>query len=267
MTLTPKHYVTTRYDELRSACLPPPLFPRQGLEDKSLTPSARDSQKVLSTDYASFSLFGLYFTYITGALIILASYTLGLLLACLHRTRGCLEHHAFLEWATDETLQLQRLAYQGLGSGSWSGYTDAVPRTRPGEALGSLPLAYAAAATDGKKPLREEEGVPLGDAGEKGGEPGCGTRRAGGGGATVAAGQDVGVVDGSEAVTITVCTSSGSVAPSRASCASRDEHSPMYDGDTVVSPLSTDYHDEGEEPRLHDAATHGGCSPSRRGTT
>lgn len=47
-----------------------------------------------------------------------------------------------LEWAATETLQLQRAGYQGMGSGTWSGHADAIPRTRPGEVLGNLPLAY-----------------------------------------------------------------------------------------------------------------------------
>lgn len=47
-------------------------------------------------------------------------------------------------------MQLQRLAYQGLGSGSWEGYNDCVPRTRQLESLRDLPLSY---------PLPEDAGV------------------------------------------------------------------------------------------------------------
>lgn len=82
---------------------------------------------------------------VTGALIIIISYTLEPLFSCLLRTRGY-KHYTFLEWSTNETLQIQRLAYQGLDCESckWSGYTDAVPTTQPpGEMLGNLSLAYA----------------------------------------------------------------------------------------------------------------------------
>lgn len=172
------------------------------------------------------------------------------MLSWLHRTRGYFKHYTFLEWSTNETLQLQRLAYQGLGSGSWSGYADAIPTTQPGEELGNLPLAYATCA-QGKR----EEGVQGGDAGEKGGLKADVTRRA-----DAAPTQDPKAVDGSETTTITICSPSGSVASSRASAISR-ENSSLEEEDTMVSPLTPDY-DEGEEPRLHDPAAPRGCPPA-----
>lgn len=47
-----------------------------------------------------------------------------------------------MEWAANGTLQLQRLAYQGLGSEKWSNYTDDIPKTRPGYFLADLARAY-----------------------------------------------------------------------------------------------------------------------------
>lgn len=99
------------------------------------------NQILLSTDFTNFNLFGLYFTYITGVLMILISYTLEPFFSFLYRTRGY-KHYKFLEWSTNETLQLQRLAYQGLGRGPWSGYTDTIPKTKSDEELGNLALAY-----------------------------------------------------------------------------------------------------------------------------
>lgn len=98
-------------------------------------------QKILSTNYTSFSLFGLYFTFVTGMLIIIISYSLEPIFGYLHRRRDY-SGYKYLEWTTNHTLQLQRLAYQGLGSGAWSGYTDTIPSTRDAYFLADLPLSY-----------------------------------------------------------------------------------------------------------------------------
>lgn len=99
------------------------------------------NQKILSTGYTSLSLFGLYFTYVTGIIIILASYIAEPLLA-LSYSRRRYKEYKYLEWAANSTLQLQRLAYQGLGSEKWSNYTDDIPKTRPGYFLADLARAY-----------------------------------------------------------------------------------------------------------------------------
>lgn len=98
-------------------------------------------KKILSTDYTSLSLFGLYFTYVTGIAVILASYAIEPLLAFFDSRRKHKEYK-YLEWAANGTLQLQRLAYQGLGSEKWSNYTDDIPKTRPGYFLADLVRAY-----------------------------------------------------------------------------------------------------------------------------
>lgn len=99
-------------------------------------------QKILSTEYVSFGLFGLCFTYVTGVLIILVSYILEPIYACLYR-RNKYGEYTYLEWTTTETLQLQRTSYQGIGSGTWLGQTEAIPRTTTGEKLANLPLSYS----------------------------------------------------------------------------------------------------------------------------
>lgn len=48
--------------------------------------------------------------------------------------------YARLEWCTNETLQLQRLAHEELDVGTWSHALDAVPRTAKGEVLAVLDL-------------------------------------------------------------------------------------------------------------------------------
>ncbi|KAL1855676.1 hypothetical protein Daus18300_011057 [Diaporthe australafricana] len=100
-----------------------------------------NNQKILSTGYTSLSLFGLYFTYAAGIIIILASYVVEPLLTLFYSRRKYKEYK-YLEWAANSTLQLQRLAYQGLGSEKWTNYTDDIPKTRPGYFLADLARAY-----------------------------------------------------------------------------------------------------------------------------
>lgn len=46
--------------------------------------------------------------------------------------------YAYAEWKTGSTLQLQRLAHEGMGMGSWSKTGTSVPVTEPGDALAVL---------------------------------------------------------------------------------------------------------------------------------
>lgn len=52
--------------------------------------------------------------------------------------RRNLDPYARLEWASNETLQLQRLAHEELGVGSWRRCLEAVPTTGRGERLAVL---------------------------------------------------------------------------------------------------------------------------------
>lgn len=84
-------------------------------------------------------MFGLCFTYATGVLIIVASYATDPICACLYR-RFKFREYAHLEWTTNTALHFQRMAYQGINSGEWTGHVDDIPRTRPGEILAELPM-------------------------------------------------------------------------------------------------------------------------------
>ncbi|KAK0647284.1 hypothetical protein DIS24_g7886 [Lasiodiplodia hormozganensis] len=95
------------------------------------------SQKILSTAYISFSLFGLCLILVLGTLIIIASAVLEPVAGYVQKRRGW-KDYARLEWCTNETLQLQRLAHEELGVGTWSHALDAVPRTAKGEVLAVL---------------------------------------------------------------------------------------------------------------------------------
>jgi hypothetical protein len=101
-----------------------------------------NSQKIRSTLYPSFSMFGLCFTSTTGLVVVALSYSLSSILGCLdrrHRTKkGDTERQKDLEWATTRTLQLQRMTHEGLGAGTWEGGVDDVPVTKAGDSLGVL---------------------------------------------------------------------------------------------------------------------------------
>ncbi|KAK7920029.1 hypothetical protein PG985_008051 [Apiospora marii] len=97
------------------------------------------SQKIRHSGFASFSLFGLLFTFILGALIVLMSFALDPIMRCLH-TRQKYRQYEYLEWRTNGALQLHRLAQDELGYGKWSGCTDTVPVTRPEDRLADLDI-------------------------------------------------------------------------------------------------------------------------------
>ncbi|PFH59429.1 hypothetical protein XA68_12406 [Ophiocordyceps unilateralis] len=100
------------------------------------------NQKIRTSEYMSFSLVGLLLTYVLGLFIMAASYAIEPLYELLWRLRRYKEY-SFLEWSANETLQLHRAAHQGIGSGTWTGFVDAVPKTEANEVLADLTLRYA----------------------------------------------------------------------------------------------------------------------------
>ncbi|TGJ80760.1 hypothetical protein E0Z10_g8000 [Xylaria hypoxylon] len=98
------------------------------------------SQKIRNTAYTSFSVFGLYFLFISGALLILLSFLIEPLLSCLHHRRKYSQYR-YLEWVTNESLQLHRLAHEGIGWGTWSRGTEDIPTTEKDQALACLDLS------------------------------------------------------------------------------------------------------------------------------
>ncbi|KAI1132832.1 hypothetical protein F5Y10DRAFT_291787 [Nemania abortiva] len=99
-----------------------------------------NSQKIRSNQYTSFSVFGLLFTYIAGLFIILVSYLLEPISQILYRKWGY-RKFAHLEWNAITTLQLQRLAHEQLGFGTWSKGTAEIPLTEAGDLLGCLDIS------------------------------------------------------------------------------------------------------------------------------
>lgn len=111
------------------------------MEQKEADPSI-SHQKIRSSDHSSISMFGLCFTYAMGILIIVVSYVTEPICACFYR-RFKIREYAYLEWRTNTFLHFQRMAYQGIHSGEWTGQTDNIPRTKPGEILAELPMRAA----------------------------------------------------------------------------------------------------------------------------
>ncbi|KAF2142266.1 uncharacterized protein K452DRAFT_333074 [Aplosporella prunicola CBS 121167] len=88
------------------------------------------NQKILSTAYTNFSVFGLALILTVGGITIILSYILEPLVVWIQHRRN-LDVYARLEWTMNGTLQLQRLAHEELGL---------VPVTEKCERLGVMDL-------------------------------------------------------------------------------------------------------------------------------
>lgn len=97
-------------------------------------------QKIRSSAYTSFSCFGLFFTLIMGALITVTSYILEPLLSYLHKGRKY-KSYAHLEWTSNTSLQLHRMAHEQLEGRKWAHCTEHIPTTDPETPLASLDIS------------------------------------------------------------------------------------------------------------------------------
>ncbi|KAF2115544.1 hypothetical protein BDV96DRAFT_82414 [Lophiotrema nucula] len=87
------------------------------------------NQKIRSSAYANFSVFGLSFTLAVGSLIITLNWTVERLYKLWTRKRHASNQYRRLEWTLNGTLQLQRLAHEELGYGDWHHCGEDVPLT------------------------------------------------------------------------------------------------------------------------------------------
>lgn len=97
-------------------------------------------QKIITDAYTSFSVLGLSITLVSGGIIIILSYSIEPLAFWIAKRTNRHILSAQMEWITTETLQLQRLAHEELGSGTWSHADSAIPLTAPRETLATLDL-------------------------------------------------------------------------------------------------------------------------------
>lgn len=95
-------------------------------------------KKIRSDATTSFSVLGLIIVLCLGGLIILISFTIEPLTGWIEQGFGN-DNYKQLEWATNEILQLQRLAHEELGCGTWFGKN--FPITVVGEKLAVLDIS------------------------------------------------------------------------------------------------------------------------------
>lgn len=114
------------------------------------------AQKIrTSGEYANISAFGLVATLALGSLIIVLNLSLGVLVGWMQQRRGNINQKR-LEWICDEELQLQRVAYERSGMGTWEGISKFIPTTVHREQL--RPLADAGFQPTWSRP---PQGLPL----------------------------------------------------------------------------------------------------------
>lgn len=99
------------------------------------------NQKIRSQSFTSVNLLGLTIIFVVGGLIIVASFVLPMAVELFQR-RWRKRPFASLEWITNDTLQLQRLAHEAVGSGTWQGACGECPTTVPGELLAVLDITH-----------------------------------------------------------------------------------------------------------------------------
>jgi hypothetical protein len=97
----------------------------------------RNLQNVSSSAHTNFNVFALAFTLIVGGVTILVSIVLEPAVAFYQR-RYIKYTYSQLEWVSNGTLQLQRMAQEELGAGIWSNTTKYVPVCRTDDLLAGL---------------------------------------------------------------------------------------------------------------------------------
>lgn len=99
--------------------------------------SVCSNQKIRSDSYTSFNVLGLVIIFAVGGLIMLVSVYLPPVTARIQRNRNT---YASLEWVSNDTLQLQRLAHEAVGAGEWEGACDDHPLARKHDLLAVLDI-------------------------------------------------------------------------------------------------------------------------------
>ncbi|KAK7962064.1 uncharacterized protein PG986_002889 [Apiospora aurea] len=118
------------------------------------------NQKIRSAQHASFSIFGLVFTYSMGALIVLISFAIAPILSLLQK-RGWYNKYAYIEWEGHTAIQLHRVAQDQLGHGRWGHCDESIPITQQGDLLAPFDVSdpshpMLARDFDGTSPEKEE---------------------------------------------------------------------------------------------------------------
>jgi hypothetical protein len=147
------------------------------LDDFRVEPNANETvaqsmcvnQKIVSTSFSSFNVLGISLILVLGALIIVLDMCLEPCVASCVRRKYAKRHagndeeggsagekhplHSVVEWNQTGTLQLQRLAHEEAGFGTWEKCDGDVPVTAPGQFIAGLDLR------DTKHPLLMQQKV------------------------------------------------------------------------------------------------------------
>lgn len=107
-------------------------------------------QKVRRSDYDSFSLLGVTLILVIGGILIVTNLFLASVVGHFQRGRT-VANQKRLEWIQNGFLQLQRLAYQRGGMGTWSREEESVPLTQKNEKLGLVHSNTGSATTNSKR--------------------------------------------------------------------------------------------------------------------
>lgn len=112
---------------------------RVSLTASEFTPLT-NTQRIKSSRHYSFSVAGLITIFVVGGVFMLLALFLEDILDLVAKKTSLRHNEKFLyghaEWRTNSTLQLQRIAHESLGLGTWSRTNEAIPVTEYGDALG-----------------------------------------------------------------------------------------------------------------------------------
>ncbi|KAF2491600.1 hypothetical protein BU16DRAFT_468495 [Lophium mytilinum] len=101
------------------------------------------TQKIKSSRYYSFSILGMSIILCVGGFIMLLALFLKDVAKLMNKIRGLQNSksaYATLEWQANSTLQLQRIAHESLGLGTWSKTAESIPVTEKNQILGVLDI-------------------------------------------------------------------------------------------------------------------------------
>jgi len=117
-------------------------------------------KKILSDAYASFSVLGLFLVIGIGLGIIVLDSTVDYVYVWIQK-RYNISPYSRLEWATSSTLQLQRLAHEAIGSGTWIKGSDTIPITTAEVKLSALDISNTKHPVLRSTTMKNEESSPL----------------------------------------------------------------------------------------------------------
>ncbi len=128
------------------------------------------SQKVKSPGYYSFSMLGICIIIVLGSVIVLTGYLIEPIVDLAAKLPFLANNRRFtyarLEWQCNSTFELQRLAQEAMGLGTWSHGTFSVPVTERGEKLAALDISNTQNPTLFAQRDQRENGYGAYDSGE-----------------------------------------------------------------------------------------------------